>query len=53
LANSTTKSIVESYSSDQGLFFENFVNSMIKMGSINPLSGSSGQIRSNCRAVNT
>jgi len=53
LANSTTKSIVESYSSDQGLFFENFANSMIKMGSINPLTGSSGQIRSSCRVVNT
>ena len=53
LANSTTKSIVESYSSDQGLFLENFANSMIKMGSINPLTGSSGQIRSSCRVVNT
>ncbi|CAO2837190.1 unnamed protein product [Amaranthus hypochondriacus] len=51
-ANSTTKTIVESYSNDQTLFFNDFINSMIKMGNINPLTGSSGQIRTNCRAIN-
>lgn len=52
-ANSTTKSIVESYSSNQALFYGNFANSMIKMGNVNLLTGSSGQIRSNCRVVNS
>ena len=52
-ANSTTKTIVESYSNDQTLFFNDFINSMIKMGNINPLTGSSGQIRTNCRAINS
>lgn len=46
-ANSTTKSIIQSYNNDPQLFFQNFVNSIIKMGNINPLTGSSGQIRSN------
>ncbi|XP_021771852.1 peroxidase N-like [Chenopodium quinoa] len=53
LANSTTKSIVESYSNDQHLFISNFINSMINMGNINPLTGSSGQIRTNCRVINS
>ncbi|WCJ32421.1 Peroxidase superfamily protein [Euphorbia peplus] len=51
-AISTTKSIVESYSSNSKLFFDDFANSMIKMGNISPLTGSNGQIRRNCRLVN-
>ncbi|XWS28244.1 hypothetical protein CRYUN_Cryun25bG0050000 [Craigia yunnanensis] len=53
LATSTTKSLVESYSSNWQLFFNDFANSMIKMGNISPLTGSNGQIRKNCRAVNS
>lgn len=53
LADSTTKSIVESYSSNNKLFFDDFANSMIKMGNISPLTGSSGEIRKNCRVVNS
>lgn len=52
-ANSTTKSIVQSYSSNAQLFFNDFANSMIKMGNISPLTGSSGEIRKNCRVVNS
>ncbi|KAJ9153384.1 hypothetical protein P3X46_026829 [Hevea brasiliensis] len=52
-AVSTTKSIVESYSSNSKLFFNDFANSMIKMGNISPLTGSSGEIRKNCRVVNS
>lgn len=47
-----TKSLVESYSSDSSLFMTDFVNSMIKMGNISPLTGSNGEIRKNCRVVN-
>ena len=53
LATSRTKSLVESYSSNSQLFFNDFANSMIKMGNISPLTGSNGQIRKNCRAVNS
>ncbi|XP_027119463.1 peroxidase N-like [Coffea arabica] len=52
-AASTTRSIVENYSKNSVLFFNDFVNSMIKMGNISPLTGSSGQIRKNCRVVNS
>ncbi|XP_050215903.1 peroxidase 59-like [Mercurialis annua] len=49
----TTKSIVQSYSTNSKLFFDDFANSMIKMGNIRPLTGSAGQIRKNCRVVNS
>lgn len=52
-ASSTTKSLVESYSSDSNLFITDFTNSMIKMGNINPITGSDGEIRTNCRVVNS
>ncbi|XP_065879097.1 peroxidase N-like isoform X2 [Euphorbia lathyris] len=51
-AVSTTKSIVESYSSNSKLFFDDFANSMLKMGNISPLTGSLGEVRRNCRLVN-
>ncbi|XP_038983049.1 peroxidase 15-like [Phoenix dactylifera] len=47
-----TASIVNSFASSQTVFFQNFVRSMINMGNISPLTGSRGQIRSNCRKVN-
>ncbi|XVE60086.1 hypothetical protein DITRI_Ditri05aG0098500 [Diplodiscus trichospermus] len=53
LATSTTKTLVQSYSTNSMLFFSDFANSMIKMGNISPLTGSNGQIRKNCRAVNS
>ncbi|GJV58676.1 peroxidase N-like protein [Tanacetum coccineum] len=37
---STTRSIVELYSNNKTLFFNDFANSMIKMGNIQPLTGS-------------
>nr|AMN14865.1 putative peroxidase N [Nepenthes mirabilis] len=52
-AASTTMSLVESYSNSSYLFFQNFVNSMIKMGNISPLTGSNGEIRTNCRVINS
>ncbi|OIW18728.1 hypothetical protein TanjilG_13480 [Lupinus angustifolius] len=53
LANSTSKPLVQSYSNDSGLFLLDFANSMIKMGNINPKTGSNGEIRSNCRVINS
>ncbi|KDP45138.1 hypothetical protein JCGZ_17470 [Jatropha curcas] len=40
------------YASNQQLFFDSFVNSIVKMGNINVLTGNEGQIRENCRFVN-
>ncbi|GAA0144706.1 peroxidase [Lithospermum erythrorhizon] len=51
-AISTTKDLVELYSNNSGVFLSDFVNSMIKMGNISPLTGSSGEIRKNCRVIN-
>lgn len=42
-----------SYASDQQLFFSSFVKSMVKMGSINVLTGNQGEIRRHCRFVNS
>ncbi|KAL0346298.1 UNVERIFIED_CONTAM: Peroxidase 15 [Sesamum radiatum] len=47
-----TISIVNLFSSNQRAFFASFVQSMIKMGNISPLTGSNGEIRANCRRVN-
>ena len=47
-----TKALVQAYSANSTLFFSDFVNSIIKMGNISPLTGSAGEIRKNCRVVN-
>ncbi|CAN4080137.1 unnamed protein product [Withania somnifera] len=36
---------VKQYAENNALFFEHFANSMVKMGNISPLTGSSGEIR--------
>lgn len=41
------------YASNQNLFFKSFVKSMLKMGNINVLTGNEGEIRRNCRFVNS
>lgn len=48
----STDSIVRRYSNGQSSFASDFVSGMIKMGDISPLTGSSGEIRKNCRRVN-
>ncbi|XP_010257484.1 PREDICTED: peroxidase 15-like [Nelumbo nucifera] len=47
-----TVAIVNRFASSQSDFFDSFVQSMIKMGNISPLTGSSGEIRSDCKRVN-
>ncbi|KAL3499845.1 hypothetical protein ACH5RR_038938 [Cinchona calisaya] len=44
---------VFAYASSQEHFFDSFVNSMIKMGNINVLTGDEGEIRKNCRSPNS
>ncbi|XVF62114.1 hypothetical protein PTKIN_Ptkin08bG0191200 [Pterospermum kingtungense] len=50
--NAVTRELVKKYAKNQGLFFQQFAKSMIKMGNISPLTGSSGEIRKICRRVN-
>lgn len=45
-----TRGYVELYSRDQGKFFEDFVDGMLKMGDLQ--SGRPGEVRQNCRVVN-
>lgn len=45
-------SIVQRYARDGGAFAGDFVNAMIKMGNISPLTGANGEIRANCRKPN-
>ncbi|XP_058752515.1 peroxidase E5-like [Vicia villosa] len=48
-----TIGIVNNFASNQNAFFQNFVNSMIKMGNIGVLTGKKGEIRKQCNFVNT
>ncbi|XP_047157098.1 cationic peroxidase 1-like [Vigna umbellata] len=48
----STDSQVNAYSSNPASFKADFANAMVKMGNLSPLTGSSGQIRTNCRKTN-
>ncbi|KAJ1253578.1 hypothetical protein BS78_09G152500 [Paspalum vaginatum] len=49
----TTAPIVHRFAGNQLDFFRNFGASMIKMGNIGPLTGRDGEIRKNCRRINS
>jgi peroxidase len=46
-------SVVSQYRSNSNTFFNEFAAAMVKMGNIAPLTGAAGQIRLNCRVVNS
>lgn len=48
----STDSTVRGYSTSPSSFSSDFAAAMIKMGDIKPLTGSSGEIRKNCRKIN-
>ncbi|XP_068638944.1 peroxidase P7-like [Aristolochia californica] len=48
----STDSIVTLYSNNANDFSTDFANAMVKMGNLNPLTGSQGEIRANCRRLN-
>ncbi|KAL6610256.1 hypothetical protein ACP70R_040225 [Stipagrostis hirtigluma subsp. patula] len=52
-AAATTAPIVHRFAGNQKDFFRNFAASMIKMGNISPLTGRNGEIRKNCRRINS
>ncbi|RWR93971.1 cationic peroxidase 1 [Cinnamomum micranthum f. kanehirae] len=45
----STDSIVTTYSNDATTFNTDFSNAMIKMGNLSPLTGTQGEVRTNCR----
>jgi peroxidase len=45
--------LVQQYVAKPSLFTSDFVAAMIKMGNLSPLTGTQGQIRRNCRVVNS
>ncbi|KAL8215160.1 hypothetical protein R6Q57_004609 [Mikania cordata] len=49
----STDSLVELYNRNPENFFKDFAAAMIRMGDIRPLTGSNGEIRKNCRVVNS
>lgn len=52
-SGASTISFVNTFAGNQKAFFSSFAASMVKMGNISPLTGSNGQIRRNCRLVNS
>ncbi|KAB5561779.1 hypothetical protein DKX38_006736 [Salix brachista] len=52
LSGGSTDAQVRAYSSNQASFRTDFANAMIKMGNLSPLTGTNGQIRTNCRKAN-
>lgn len=52
-SNEESSELVKKYAEDQEEFFEQFAESMIKMGNLSPLTGSSGEIRKSCRKINS
>ncbi|CAA7396917.1 unnamed protein product [Spirodela intermedia] len=50
--DSKTRDLVISFAVDQSLFFEKFAYSVAKMGMLNVLTGSQGEIRANCSIRN-
>lgn len=47
-----TTSLVNSYTTDPTLFYNDFATSMVRLGNVGILTGQSGQIRNKCGSVN-
>lgn len=46
-------SLVATYAFDASVFFQDFAESMLRMGRLAPAVGISGEVRRNCRVVNS
>ncbi|XP_021714589.1 peroxidase 72-like [Chenopodium quinoa] len=51
--NQESMQLVKQYAENMELFFDHFAKSMINMGNITPLLGPKGEIRQNCRRINS
>lgn len=51
-SGSDTIAIVNRYAGSQSQFFDDFASSMIKLGNIGVLTGTNGEIRTDCKRVN-
>ncbi|KAG8659960.1 peroxidase 72 [Manihot esculenta] len=51
--NEASMELVKEYAENNKVFFEQFAKSMIKMGNISPLTGPRGEVRKNCRKINS
>ncbi|XP_006354190.1 lignin-forming anionic peroxidase-like [Solanum tuberosum] len=51
-SGSDTIAIVNRYAGSQTQFFDDFASSMIKLGNIGALTGTNGEIRTDCKRVN-
>ncbi|CAN0927624.1 Peroxidase 15 [Linum grandiflorum] len=52
LTGAATVALVNAFSGNQTAFFQSFAQSMVNMGNISPLTGSSGEIRRDCKMIN-
>ncbi|XP_042520869.1 peroxidase P7-like [Macadamia integrifolia] len=50
--NGSQDRLVRTYSINNGAFTSDFTAAIVRMGNISPLTGTNGEIRSNCRRVN-
>jgi peroxidase len=48
----STDSLVTTYSTNSSTFASDFASAMVKMGNLSPLTGTSGQIRKDCKKIN-
>lgn len=52
-SDSRTKDVVQSFASDQKLFFDRFVSAVVKLSQLDVLTGEQGQVRAKCSLPNT
>ncbi|KAL7231093.1 hypothetical protein ACSBR2_009376 [Camellia fascicularis] len=52
-ASARTRSIVNAYAMNQAIFFLDFQQAMLKMGLLDVKEGSNGEVRENCRKINS
>ncbi|XP_061345200.1 peroxidase 12-like [Gastrolobium bilobum] len=52
-SDSRTKEIVNSFASNQKLFFDKFANAILKLSQLDVLTGKQGQVRAKCSFPNT
>ncbi|KAL2905539.1 Peroxidase 72 [Bienertia sinuspersici] len=51
--NHQSMQLVKQYAENMQLFFDHFAKSIVKMGNISPLTGPKGEVRQNCRMINS